>query len=352
MSLEDYGWNRFFKDAFESMAAPGDEPGRVVLTTGTAFRLQATGGEISAAISGRLRHSARQTSALPAVGDWVGFSTRSRKIGYVLERRSRLSRKVAGQRTEEQVVAANVDQVVIVMGLDADYSVRRVERYLTTVWESGAAPVVILNKSDCTDVPEAYRNETMGVAPGVPVLLASSLAGHGIAEIRDHLRPRETAVLVGSSGVGKSTIINRLLGSPAQRTRDVRERDGRGQHTTSHRELFLLPGGGLLIDNPGIRELQLWSDERSLDRAFEDVASLAVSCRFSDCAHESEPGCAVLDAVEEGSLGRNRLLSYRRLQKEIRYLEIRRDESARRVEKGKWRAIHREMRRFGRHRRT
>jgi ribosome biogenesis GTPase len=299
-----------------------------------------------------LRHRATQASALPAVGDWVGLSTRSKRILHVLTRRSQLSRKVAGRRTEEQLVAANVDRVLVVMGLDADYNLRRLERYVTTVWDSGASPVVLLNKSDRAEEPELRRMEAMKAAPGVPILLSSCLERDGIEEVRDYLRPRETAVLVGSSGVGKSTLINRLLGISVQRTAEVRKCDGRGRHTTSHRELFVLPGGALLIDNPGIRELQLWSDEASLDITFEDVGSLAGGCRFHDCSHETEPGCAVLDAVESGSLSRERLESYRSLQRELRYLALRRDESAQRVEKQKWRAIHREMRRAGRHRRT
>lgn len=303
MSLEDYGWNRYFEDGFETLAEAGEVPARVVLSAGSSYGLHYSGGEITALLSGRLRHDATRASALPAVGDWVGLSTSSKRILHVLPRRSKLSRKVSGKRTEEQVVAANVDQVLVVMGLDSDYSLRRLERYLTTVWESGASPIVLLNKSDCAQDPEARRSEAMEAAPGVPILVASSVQAEGIEDVREHIRPRETAVLVGSSGVGKSTLINRLLGGPVQTTREVRESDGRGQHTTSHRELFVLPGGGLMVDSPGIRELQLWSDEGSLDRAFEDIASVATSCRFHDCSHETEPGCAVVEAVAKGRAG-------------------------------------------------
>jgi ribosome biogenesis GTPase len=355
MSLEDYGWDAFFETAFESLASAGEEPARVLLSAGGSCRLHCRGGEISAGLAGRMRYETSHASGLPAVGDWVGFSRTSRRVLRVLPRRSTLSRKVAGTRTEEQVVAANVDRAIIVMGLDADYNLRRLERLVTTVWESGASPVVLLNKSDLADDPESRRNEAREVAPGVPVLLSSCHEEGGIEEVHDHLRPRETAVLVGSSGVGKSSLMNRLLegsGSNVQRTQAVRKRDGRGRHTTTYRELFALPGGALLIDNPGIRELQLWSDEESLDRTFDDIASLAVGCRFHDCTHGTEPGCAVVGAVSEGSLGSERLQSYRALQKELRYLALRQDESAQRVEKRKWRAIHREMRRSGRHRRT
>lgn len=352
MSLETYGFSDFFRRAFEELTEHGLEPARVVLSARGAFRVARESGECAATLSGRFRHQALEGEGHPSVGDWVAVDPTGLRIERVLPRRTKLSRKVPGKRTREQVVAANVDVVFATMGLDFDFNPRRLERFLSTVWASGAVPVVLLTKLDlCPDL-EASLREIEEVAAGVDVLAVSALEDEGMDELRSRLRPGKTAVLVGSSGVGKSTIINRLLGRDAQRTEEVRARDSRGRHATSHRELFVLPGGALLIDNPGVREIQLFSGEESFERAFEDIASRATRCRFSDCTHEGEPLCAVLEAVEEGALSRERLESYRKLQREVRYLELRKDESAQRIQKQKWRAIHREMRRFGRHRRT
>ena len=353
MELEDYGYNHHFQAAFEQIDFAGLRPGRVVLASGETHRVVAEDGEHRASVSGRLRHEAASAKDLPAVSDWIAF--RASRIEAVLPRRTQLSRKVAGRRTVEQVVAANVDTVIVVMGLDGDFNPRRLERYLTAVWESGAVPAVLLNKADLEEAVDARRAEIEEIAMGAPVLLSScvtGLEGRGLDEVRSLLRPRETAVLVGSSGVGKSTLINRLLDENVQATREVRQSDDRGQHTTSHRELFRMPGGALLIDNPGIRELQLWAEESALDHNFEDIVRLAEACRYEDCEHQTEPGCAVLAAAESGELSTERLENFRGLQKELRYLRVRQDASAQQAEKQKWRAIHREMRRSGRHRRT
>jgi ribosome biogenesis GTPase len=351
VSLEDYGWNPFFSQAFdalESARARSLEPGRVVLVAGGLYAVAAERGEIRASLAGRLRHQ----GIVPAVGDFVAVDAKAGRIEEILPRRTRLSRKAAGRKTEEQVVAANVDVVFAVMGLDSDFNPRRLERFLATVWESGATPSVLLTKLDlCTELEER-RREVEEVALGVDVLALSSLDGRGVGEVRSRLRPRETSVLVGSSGVGKSTLINRLIGAEVQSTAPVREWDERGRHTTSHRELFVLPNGALLIDNPGVREVALWSGDESLERTFEDVASFAIDCRFRDCAHEGEPGCAVLEAIDAGKLSEERHQSYRALERELRYLRTRQDHLAQKAEKQKWRAIHRELRGSGRHRRT
>jgi ribosome biogenesis GTPase len=246
---------------------------------------------------------------------------------------------VAGARTEEQVVAANVDTVFVVMGLDGDFNLRRVERLLTLTWEGGAFPVVVLNKADVSPDADNRCRDVEAVAPGVPVLLVSALEQAGLDKLHSFLKVGETVALVGSSGVGKSTIINRLLGREAMRTREVRSKDDRGRHTTTHRQLFKLPGGGLLIDNPGIRELQMWGTAEGLRGSFEDIDTLADDCRFRNCSHLGEPGCAVQEAVENGSLSPERLANYHALATELRYLETKQDEGAQRAERKKWKAI-------------
>ena len=352
MSLDIYGWSEFFAAAFAELGDGALEPARVVLASGGSYRLARETGESSGTLSGRFRHRAVAGEDYPTVGDWVAIDPAGLRIEHLLPRRTKLSRKVAGRKTREQVVAANIDVVFAAMGLDSDFNPRRLERFLATVWESGAVPVVLLTKLDlCSELAERER-EIEDVAAGVEVIASSALDGRGIDDLQSRLRPGETSVLVGSSGVGKSTIINRLMGKETQKTREVRAGDSRGRHATSHRELFVLPGGSLLIDNPGVREIQLFGSEESLERAFEDIAAHAAECRFSDCTHRSEPGCAVLAALAEGALSEERLESFRGLQRELRYLQVRQDESAQRAQKQKWRAIHREMRRSGRHRRT
>lgn len=354
LSLEDYGWDARFA---ASLAAIGDDgllPGRVVMAGSGTFRLVVAGGERMATLAGKLHHAATSAVDMPTVGDWVAFREAPEDAGrieYVLERRTQLVRKVPGKRSNEQVVAANVDTAIVVIGLDGDFNVRRMERFLATIRESGARPVVLLNKSDLCADPAARCAEAQAAAPGVRVLVASCTRGDGLEAVRAEVLPRRTAVLLGSSGVGKSTLINGLLGSEIQKTRDVREDDSRGRHTTTHRELFRLPGGGLLVDNPGIRELQLaGGSEQGLDQAFDDIAELAAGCRYGDCGHTSEPGCAVSAALADGSLAPGRLESYRSLQKELEFQALRQNEPAQRVQKGKWRAIHRELRRVGKQR--
>lgn len=347
MTLEDLGWNDFFAAGFAEHAAEGLVPARVVAQRGLN-RVSTGEAEHYADLAGRLRHELErpgEAAGFPAVGDWVAFRPPTGEgrglIHAVLPRRSKFSRKVAGQRTEEQVVAANVDTLFLVSGLDGDFNPRRIERYLTAAWDSGARPVVVLNKLDRCDDPERCLLEAEAVSMGVPVHRVSARTGEGCDALAEYLRPGETVSLLGSSGVGKSTLINRLLGREAQRTGDVREGDDKGRHTTTHRELLPLPGGGLIIDTPGMREVQLWEGDQGIESAFPEIEALAEGCRFGDCRHQGEPGCAVGEAVRSGELPPERLESFRKLQRELHQIQIRNDELARLREKQKTRVIHR-----------
>jgi ribosome biogenesis GTPase len=289
-------------------------------------------GEQEATAAGRLKHHASSRSDLPAVGDWVALRRRpdhdKGSIIAILPRRSAFSRRAAGNVTGEQVVAANVDVVFIVMALDADFSLRRLERYLLLARESGARPVVLLTKPDLTDDAAGQRGEVGTIAGDAPVHVVSPRAGEGLDAVRSYLAAGRTGALLGSSGVGKSTIINRLAGEDIQRTREVREVDSRGRHTTTHRELIVLPGGGLVIDTPGMRELQLWDVDAAVGETFDDIEALAPRCHFTDCRHREEPRCAVKAAVDAGQLDSQRLESYLTLQDELRVLEERQAERA------------------------
>ncbi len=341
--LEELGWGPFFSEAWASFALEGLIPARVVVAHARALRARGAEGERIAGISGRLRHGARSPEDLPVVGDWVALRPRGggerTLVHAVLPRRTAFVRRAAGEITVQQVLAANIDTVFLVMGLDRDYNPRRIERALVLAWDSGAAPVVLLNKADLCDDVDARRAEIEAAAPGVPVRVIAAREGQGLEALAPWLERGRTVALLGSSGVGKSTIVNRLLGEERQRTRAVRASDQRGRHTTTHRELVILPAGGLLLDTPGLREIQLWASEEGLATAFEDVEALAPRCRFRDCEHGSEPGCAVRAAVEAGELPEKRLASYHKLRAELRSMEIREDPELQRAEKARWRSI-------------
>jgi ribosome biogenesis GTPase / thiamine phosphate phosphatase len=341
VDLVDLGWNAHFADAWEAARAslddardrPGLEPARVSLEHTHIYRVLTADGDRLARVAGRLRHAASGRADFPAVGDWVALETPAgggdARIHLVLPRVSRFSRRAAGDVTEEQVVAANIDVVFLVSGLDGDFNPRRIERYLVTAWESGASPVILLNKSDLADDPDAMAREVADLAQGVPVHAISAKDEASIGPVRQYLTRGRTAALLGMSGVGKSSIANALLGEARLRTHDVRASDSRGRHTTSGRQLLLLPDGGILIDTPGMRELQLWETGEAVAGAFADIESIGEGCRFRDCRHTGEPGCAVAAAVAAGMLPETRLESFRKLQSEQDHQARQQDERGR-----------------------
>ncbi len=333
MTLDDLGWNPRLAEAFAALAAPGLEPARVSLEHTHIYRVRTPDEELLARVAGRLRHGAAGRADFPAVGDWVALERAATggdaRIRAVLPRATRFSRRAAGNPTEEQVVAANVDVIFLVSGLDQDFNPRRIERYLVTARDSGANPVIVLNKADLVQDPAAFVGSVQALAPNVPVHAVSAKHPETLGALHAYLAPGRTAALLGSSGVGKSSIANALIGEEVLRTREVRESDSRGRHTTTGRQLILLPGGGILIDTPGMRELQLWDSGEAVAGVFTDIDALAGQCRFRDCRHAGEPGCAVAAAVTAGTLPAARLDSFRKLQDEQAHQAAQQDERAR-----------------------
>lgn len=347
IDLQSLGWNEHFQNLFDEEIGRAETPssrvpGRVAAEHRGFFVVYTEAGEVWAEITGRLRRDAAGRMDLPAVGDWVVVNPQPGEnrgvITTVLERRTKFSRKQAGQATDEQVLAANVDHLFVVTALTNELNPRRLERYLTMAWEGASSPVIILTKSDlCYDIPGSVA-EVEKVALGVPVHVTSAISGQGLDEIAQYFRDHKTAALFGSSGVGKSSLINRLCGEELQTVHETRS-DDRGRHTTTRRELIVLPNGGSIIDTPGMRELQLWSADEGIEEAFSDVAELASACRFNDCLHGQEPGCAVRAAVDGGTLDEARLESYSKLQRELRFLERKQDHRAQVLERRRWKAI-------------
>lgn len=347
-SLEDLGWGPFFREQTAQLNNEGLAPMRVAEEQRGAFVLWGEAGACDAVLPGRWLHEAHGRDGFPAVGDWVlarELAGEDRAvIEHLLTRRSALSRKTAGERTDEQIMAANVDLIFIVASLNRELNLRRVERYLAVAWESGATPVLVLNKADLAGDRSASLREVHDVAPGVDVYESSAITGEGIDALNIALKYGQTAVFVGSSGVGKSSLVNRLLGNEAQTISHIRS-DDKGRHTTTSRQMLIAPGGAVIIDTPGIRELQLWDAGEGLGQAFSDVESLAAGCSFRDCTHTSEPGCAVTGALRSGDLDRGRFDSYRKLQREQIFIESKKDDRLRSEEKKKWKQIHKDNRR-------
>ena len=342
--IQSYGWSDALQRQFEPYAARGLVPGRVIVQQRGLYRLATDLGDLAAELSGRFVHEAEETG-FPVAGDWVACAARpgegAATIQAVLPRASLFVRRTAGPGAPVgQAVAANVDLALLVASLNAELNPRRVERYLATAWESGAQPLVVLTKADACPDLAASLAQIEAVAIGVEVHAVSAVTGQGLSALAEHLAPGRTAVLLGSSGVGKSTLVNALAGAALMAVGEIRLDDAKGRHTTTHRELVRLPSGALVLDTPGMRALGLWDAESGLERVFGDVAreieTLAAGCRYRDCAHHGEPGCAVAQAVADGRLDADRWRSWTKLQRELAHLERREDPVAQATHRKHW----------------
>ena len=343
MQLTDLGWSPFFESYFEEYLTKGYSAMRVVRVNRGNFIASNGVGDFSCEVTGKFSFQSEGKSSFPTVGDWVIVSVIPNEpkamIHTVLPRKSAFSRKVAGQISDEQVIAANIDMVFIVTGLDQNFSLRRIERYLSLTWDSRAVPVILLNKSDLCDDAEAKKSAVESIALGVDVFMLSAKQQSGMDFLKSYIKTGKTVAFIGSSGVGKSTIINTLLGTDHLEVNEVSDLGSRGRHTTTFRELIVLSTGGMVIDTPGMREIQVWGDETGLKQAFDDIEELSMNCRFKDCSHEIEAGCAVQAAIKNGSLDPKRLASYSKLKREFAYQADRLTMKASAIEKAHWKDI-------------
>lgn len=353
-NLKSLGWDGVWHAHFEPFNQPYCFPGRIAVEHRELYVYYSEHGEGLAPVSGRVRHGARGRADFPAVGDWVVLrqerSDQQAVIQAILPRKNRFTRKAAGTELTEQIVAANLDTLFLVTSLNRDLNARRIERYLAAVSGQDLKPVLVLSKADLQDRPADLVAEFREQFPELSIHAVSAYSGEGLEELDPYLAPGQTIALVGSSGVGKSTLLKRLVGEQRLAVQQIREDDDRGRHTTTHREMIRLPQGGLLIDNPGMRELQLWDDGVNLDGTFSDISDLANACRFRDCSHRQEPGCAVQAALADGRLSAGRFESYGKLHRELAYLEAQQNPQVERERKDEMKRLFRQVNKVMRNR--
>ncbi len=350
MDLNKLGWNAYQKKHLKSFSQQGSDVGRICSENKNSYFLLSEYGELFATVSGKFRNNSVGREDYPAVGDWVVFEKIENEdkavIHKVLPRKSKFSRKIAGNATQEQILASNIDTVFIVSSLNYDFNPRRIERYLTMVWDSGAKAVIVLTKSDLCNNLDDILYQVEAIAFDTRMHVISNTLNQGIEVLKLYLQEGSTVALIGSSGVGKSTLTNKLMGNEIIETDTLRKNIEKGKHTTTTREMYILPDGGLIVDTPGMRELQLWDVDNGLNQYFDDIETIAENCRFSDCKHDTEPGCAVKDAISKGLLDKGRLKNYFKMKNELDFLSKRQTQKASQIEKEKWKDIHKQIKKI------